>query len=132
MHIGLQELQEAKQVSLCQPRARPTTRVALPGLGQTHSGYMRERSQMSTRTLLERRTAPGPPGSLSPLQQWRVEGLTGGCSSLEPLQKLHQACFLLVNNDLTHVGPHGTVLPPKAAAGGDAGGGGQVGPGGTR
>lgn len=61
MHIGLQELQEAKQVSLCQPRARPTTRVALPGLGQTHSGYMRERSQMSTRTLLERRTAPGPP-----------------------------------------------------------------------
>ena len=103
MHIGLQELQEAKQVSFSQPRARPMTRVALPGLGQTHSGYMHERSQVSTRTpapCLSAAPLLGPRGSLSPLQQWRVEGLTGGCSSLEPLQKLHQACFLLVNNDL--------------------------------
>lgn len=37
-----QELQGAKQGSLSQPRARPMTSVALPGLGQTHSGYTHE------------------------------------------------------------------------------------------
>lgn len=37
-----QELQGAKQGSLSQARARLMTGVALPGLGQTHSGYTHE------------------------------------------------------------------------------------------
>lgn len=112
-----QELQGANRGSLSQPRACPTTSVALPGLGQSHSGYTHEYLQVSICMKAPCGSAPpclSPPRAYGPHSNSCGERLRGGYSSLEPLLKMQPGLFPPRKQRLSTVeGPTGPHSPSK-------------------